>query len=170
MMEDNNEARTSIERRDFLMAAAAAAAAAAGAVHPLHLEASDSVFPRGMEQEAASLIQLSQGEHPALVFQAYPGGTGSLMEKLWREHGHRMFDRSPIRIRPWRGAVPTNEEDIAFLPVHRLSALVRSRRISSVDLTEIYLDRIKRYDPILLCAVTILELSLIHISEPTRPY
>ena len=81
-MEDNNEARTSIERRDFLMAAAAAAAAAAGAVHPLHLEASDSVFPRGMEQEAASLIQLSQGEHPALVFQAYPGGTGSLMEKL----------------------------------------------------------------------------------------
>ena len=114
MVGDKNEARTGIERRDFLTAAAAAAAAAA--VHPLALEASDPAFPRWItqEQEAASLIQLNQGEHPALVFQAYPGGTGSLMEKLWREHGHRMFDRSPIRIRPWRGAVPTNEEDIAF--------------------------------------------------------
>ena len=157
MMGEKNRPPSGIERRDFLKAAAAAAAA--GAVHPLALEGSDPSFPRWVEQEqeAASPIQLGQGEHPALVFQAYPGGTGSLMEKLWREHGPRMFDRPAIRVRPWRGPVPTNEEDIAFLPVHRLSALVRSRRISSVDLTEIYLDRIKRYDPILLCAVTILE-------------
>ena len=142
MMGEKNRPPSGIERRDFLKAAAAAAAA--GAVHPLALEASDPSFPRWVEQEqeAASSIQLGQGEHPALVFQAYPGGTGSLMEKLWREHGPRMFDRPAIRVRPWRGSVPTNEEDIAFLPVHRLSALVRSRRISSVDLTEIYLDRI----------------------------
>ncbi|HIB08323.1 MAG TPA: hypothetical protein EYO20_00430, partial [Gemmatimonadetes bacterium] len=155
-MGENNETRSGIERRDFLMAAAAAAA---GAVHPLALEALDPTFSRWIEQqqEAAPPIPLGQGEHPALVFQAYPGGTGSLMEKLWREHGPRMFERSPIRVLPWRGVVPESEEDIAFLPVHRLSALMRARRISSVDLTEIYLDRIKRYDPILLCAVTILE-------------
>jgi Asp-tRNA(Asn)/Glu-tRNA(Gln) amidotransferase A subunit family amidase len=38
-----------------------------------------------------------------------------------------------------------------------LGALLKERKISSVDLTKIYLDRMKRYDPILLCAVTILE-------------
>jgi Asp-tRNA(Asn)/Glu-tRNA(Gln) amidotransferase A subunit family amidase len=102
-------------------------------------------------------VPLGQGEHPALVFQAYPGGTGSLVEKLWREHGPAMFERTPIDIPAWPGPVPTNEVDVAFLPVHRLSALVRDGHISSVDLTEIYLERIKRYDPVLLCAVSILE-------------
>ncbi|HJO29662.1 MAG TPA: amidase, partial [Acidobacteriota bacterium] len=41
--------------------------------------------------------------------------------------------------------------------MHRLSALIRDRHLSPIDLTEIYLDRIKRFDPVLLCAVTILE-------------
>ena len=68
-----------------------------------------------------------------------------------------MFERTPIDIPQWPGPVPSNEEDVAFLPVHRLSALVRDGHISSVDLTEIYLERIKRYDPVLLCAVSILQ-------------
>jgi Asp-tRNA(Asn)/Glu-tRNA(Gln) amidotransferase A subunit family amidase len=46
---------------------------------------------------------------------------------------------------------------VAFLPVHRLAALLRGRHISPTELTEIYLERMKRYDPVLLCAVTILE-------------
>jgi Asp-tRNA(Asn)/Glu-tRNA(Gln) amidotransferase A subunit family amidase len=53
--------------------------------------------------------------------------------------------------------VPTNPEDIAFLPAHRLSALIKARRISSRQLTELYLERLKRLNPTLLCAVTIME-------------
>jgi Asp-tRNA(Asn)/Glu-tRNA(Gln) amidotransferase A subunit family amidase len=53
--------------------------------------------------------------------------------------------------------VPSSEEDVAFLPAHRLAALVRERHISSVELTEIYLARLRRYDPMLLFAVSILE-------------
>ena len=79
------------------------------------------------------------------------------MEKLFAEHGARLFERTPIAVEPWEGSVPTDETDVAFLPVHRLAALLRAGQVSSVELTEIYLDRLKRYDPLLLFAVTILE-------------
>jgi Asp-tRNA(Asn)/Glu-tRNA(Gln) amidotransferase A subunit family amidase len=147
-----------LERRDFLKAAAAAAAT--GAVTPAALWAGEpgavAAVLRQQRQEAPS-IPLGNGEPPALQFQAYPGGTGALMEKLFAEHGSRLFERTPIEVEPWRGAIPGNEADIAFLPVHRLAALIRGRHLSSVELTEIYLDRMKRYDPTLLFAVTILE-------------
>lgn len=79
------------------------------------------------------------------------------MERLWGERGQRAFTRTEIDIEPWRGSVPDNEEDLAFLPVSRLAALLRSRRVTATELTEIYLERLRRYDPVLLCAVTILE-------------
>jgi Asp-tRNA(Asn)/Glu-tRNA(Gln) amidotransferase A subunit family amidase len=53
--------------------------------------------------------------------------------------------------------VPTNDEDIAFLPAHRLSALLKARKITSTRLTRIYLQRLQRLNPTLLCAVTIME-------------
>ena len=145
-----------IERRDFLKAAAAVAAT--GAVSPSSLYAADPELVQAVIQERQEdpPRPLGQGEPPALQFQAYPGGTGALMEKLWREYDGNPFQRNPIAIDPWEGPTPTNEEDIAFLPVHRLAALIRERRMSSVELTELYLERLKRYDPVLLFAVTIL--------------
>ena len=71
--------------------------------------------------------------------------------------GGNPFQRSEIDLERWSGPVPTSEEDLAFLPVHRLSALIRTRQVSSSELTEVYLDRLNRLDPVLLCAVTILE-------------
>ena len=91
------------------------------------------------------------------TFQPYPGGTGALMEKLINERGAAAFKRSVFTVPRWSGAVPTSEEDLAFLPAHRLSALLKERKITSTQITKIYLDRIKRYDPVLLCAVTIME-------------
>jgi Asp-tRNA(Asn)/Glu-tRNA(Gln) amidotransferase A subunit family amidase len=145
-----------IERRDFLKAAAAVAAT--GAVSPSSLYAADPELVQAVIQERQEdpPRPLGQGEPPALQFQAYPGGTGALMEKLWREYNGNPFQRNPIAIDPWEGPTPTDEEDIAFLPVHRLAALIRERRMSSVELTELYLERLKRYDPVLLFAVTIL--------------
>ena len=153
-----------IERRHFL--AAAAAAAATGALKPGVL---DGVAPSvrtparpataiaQQRQEPPPPVPLGNGEPPALQFQAYPGGTGALMEKLWRDTGGNPFERTDIDLERWSGPVPTSEEDLAFLPVHRLSALIRTRQVSSSELTEVYLDRLKRLDPVLLCAVTILE-------------
>ena len=50
-----------------------------------------------------------------------------------------------------------NEEDLAFATVGQLGELVRTRQISSVELTRIYLRRLKRYGPQLECTVTLTE-------------
>ena len=49
---------------------------------------------------------------------------------------------------------PTNLEDAAFWPVTHLAALIRTRQVTSVELTRMYLDRLRRYDPMLECVVT----------------
>ena len=161
-----------MRRRGFLKVAAAATAA--GAMDPRALMAAPGATdgagdgapgasaplqgrdsPRD-PQEQEEVIGLRNGEPPALQFQAYPGGTGALLEKYWRA-GTNPFERHPIEIEPWRGTVPSSEEEVAFLPVHRLAALVRERLVSPTELFDIYMERMKRYDPVLLCAVTILE-------------
>ena len=58
---------------------------------------------------------------------------------------------------PATAAAPANLEDLAFLSVMELGALVRSKRISSVALTGMYLARLKRYDPLLHFVVTLTE-------------
>jgi Asp-tRNA(Asn)/Glu-tRNA(Gln) amidotransferase A subunit family amidase len=50
---------------------------------------------------------------------------------------------------------PETDEDLAFLPAHRLAALLRARAVSSVELTRMYLARLRRFDPILSCVVTL---------------
>ncbi len=102
-------------------------------------------------------VPLGNGEAPALQFQPYPGGTGAMMEKLARERGRAAFERSEFVVDPWRGAVPSSADDLAFLPAHRLAALIKARKVTSTQLTDIYLTRLKRLNAVLLCAVTIME-------------
>jgi Asp-tRNA(Asn)/Glu-tRNA(Gln) amidotransferase A subunit family amidase len=53
--------------------------------------------------------------------------------------------------------VPSNLEELAFRPVTDLASLIKSRRISSVELTNMYLDRLRGYDPKLHCVITLTE-------------
>jgi Asp-tRNA(Asn)/Glu-tRNA(Gln) amidotransferase A subunit family amidase len=46
-------------------------------------------------------------------------------------------------------------DDLAFLPVTALAALVQKREVSSTDLTKMYLDRLEKYGPKLNCVVTL---------------
>ena len=150
-----------IERRRFL--GMAAAGVAAGGLRPEIVVGEERRLPAGaaarllQEAQEPELPPLGNGEPPATQFQAYPGGTGSLLEKLWRDAGGSPFERHEIEIGHWPGPAPTDPREIAFLPAHRLGALIRERKITSEELTEIYLDRMKRHDPTLLCAVSILE-------------
>ena len=52
---------------------------------------------------------------------------------------------------------PSNLEDAAYWPVTQLAELIRTKQVKSVELTEMYLARMKRLNPKLLCAVTITE-------------
>ncbi|HZD93399.1 MAG TPA: amidase, partial [Candidatus Sulfotelmatobacter sp.] len=53
------------------------------------------------------------------------------------------------------GATPKNLEDVAFYSVRQLAELVRTKRVSSVDLTTMYMERLKRYDPLLKFMITL---------------
>ncbi len=50
-----------------------------------------------------------------------------------------------------------SDEDLAFLPVTQLAELLRTRQVSSVDLTKLYLARLRKYDELLKCVVTLTE-------------
>lgn len=53
--------------------------------------------------------------------------------------------------------LPQREEDIAFAPVTKLSRWIERRELSSVDLTRLYLERLKRIGPELECIITLTE-------------
>src|SRR4029077_14095776 len=53
------------------------------------------------------------------------------------------------------GAAPKNLEDVAFYSVRQLAELVRTKKVSSVDLTGMYMERLKRYDPLLKFMITL---------------
>jgi Asp-tRNA(Asn)/Glu-tRNA(Gln) amidotransferase A subunit family amidase len=59
--------------------------------------------------------------------------------------------------RPDRVPDPSRPPDVAFASVLELGALLRDRSVTSVQLTELYLDRLRRFDDELLCVVTLTE-------------
>ena len=52
---------------------------------------------------------------------------------------------------------PTSEEDLAFAPVTLLAHLLKSKQVTSLELTKLCLARLKKYDPILKCVITFTE-------------
>ena len=89
---------------------------------------------------------LSNGDMPALQFNpALPG-----MRFSREQRPFKMSDSGQVR-------APSNLEEAAFWPVTRLSRLLESRQITSLELTEMYLARLKRYDPKLECVITLTE-------------
>ena len=53
------------------------------------------------------------------------------------------------------GSLPSSDADIAFAPVTRLSRWIETRKLTSERLTNIYLDRLQRFDPKLRCVITL---------------
>ncbi len=53
------------------------------------------------------------------------------------------------------GPLPSNDADIAFAPVTKLSRWIEQRKLASTRLTQIYLKRIQEFDPKLRCVITL---------------
>jgi len=53
--------------------------------------------------------------------------------------------------------LPDDLNEVAFYNIPQLASLIQSRKITSTELTELYLGRLKKYNPILQCAITITE-------------
>jgi Asp-tRNA(Asn)/Glu-tRNA(Gln) amidotransferase A subunit family amidase len=52
---------------------------------------------------------------------------------------------------------PANLEDVAFWPIRNLAELIRTKQVTSLELTEMYLTRLHRYQPKLNFVVTFLD-------------
>jgi Asp-tRNA(Asn)/Glu-tRNA(Gln) amidotransferase A subunit family amidase len=96
--------------------------------------------------EALRAVPLANHVPPALTFLPAP----------WLPPGRP--DRGTVEpISPAAPRKPDADEDLAFLPVTALAALLRNRQVSSTELTRLYLGRLKKYDPALHCVVTLTE-------------
>lgn len=66
--------------------------------------------------------------------------------------------QSPIIWRLPQGVkIPANRQDLAFYSVAELASLLQNRRITSLELTKLYLDRLKKYGDTLECVVSLTE-------------
>ena len=67
-------------------------------------------------------------------------------------------ERKPLKISKASDVqIPSNFEDLAFYPVTALAQLIKSRKVTSTQLTQLYLNRLKKYGPHLECVVTLTE-------------
>lgn len=100
---------------------------------------------QAQQQKLNSLraVKVDYGMPPALVFNPTPG---KLHEGEVRRGTIHVPERDIRR--------PQSDDDLAFLPVTSLARLIRSKQISSVELTRCYLERLHQLDKVLLCVVT----------------
>jgi Amidase len=63
----------------------------------------------------------------------------------------------PLRFSSPRVRRPANLEEVAFWPVTQLAQLIRTLQVTSVELTQMYLTRLHRYNDKRNCVVTLLD-------------
>jgi Asp-tRNA(Asn)/Glu-tRNA(Gln) amidotransferase A subunit family amidase len=91
-------------------------------------------------------ITLENSVTPSLIFNPLPQGFYPIQEQKPLDWG------LPATVN-----LPEKENDIAYLPVHQLAVLIKSKKISSERLTKIYLDRVKTYSDTLQCLISLME-------------
>lgn len=55
--------------------------------------------------------------------------------------------------------IPKSTSELAFLPVYKLAVLIKNRKVTSMQLTELYLERLRTFSDTLQCTITLLESS-----------
>ncbi|HWI20135.1 MAG TPA: amidase [Vicinamibacterales bacterium] len=163
-----------MNRRRFfssLFAASAAApvlaqqASAPQRIDRLRLDAAESIFgvdfTEAEEQMALNSVNRNLASYEELRKLNIPLDTEPAVTFRPYLPGKKPTGRSTpgAKLKVTRPVVPNNltPEQIAFLPVTHLAVLIETKRITSTELTKIYLDRLKKYDPVLHCVVTLTE-------------
>ena len=80
---------------------------------------------------------------PAIVFNPIP--PGMVLPSILRGLSRHVPDVSR----------PSTNDALAFLPVTHLARLVETRQVTPSELTELYLSRLTKYDPLLHCVVSL---------------
>jgi Asp-tRNA(Asn)/Glu-tRNA(Gln) amidotransferase A subunit family amidase len=100
--------------------------------------------------ETLRKIDIPLDTEPAITFRPYL--PGKRPKPGVRQKTPRIATPMPaVRVNP------SSLDALAFLPVTTLSRLIATRQVSSLDLTKMYLERLKRYGEKLKCVVTLTE-------------
>ena len=139
-------------------------AAKVGAVTPEMVEAAEWVAGITLTPEERRNVAagLSQGRREDADLYAFPLGNDVPPALAFHPAAGlppSCEGRGQVRSIPLKDVAkkPDSEDDLAFLPVVRLAELLRTRQVTSLELTKLYLRRLKQYDPVLKFAVTITE-------------
>ena len=126
--------------------------AAALADVPLTAEQKKMMLGRleGQRESYAAIrkLKIPNSVAPAFIFDPLP--PGAKVDTAKKEPRYS----EPMVLEAW---AETNIENFAFLPVRELAELVRTRKVTSLALTQMYLARLKRYDSKLHFVVTLTE-------------
>ncbi|HTD22187.1 MAG TPA: amidase [Terriglobales bacterium] len=104
--------------------------------------------------DAVYALHIPNQVAPALVFDPVPSG---MKLSTLRQPMKLSSALNPHAPAVHTSAAPKDIEDVAFHSVPQLAELVRSKKVSSTALTQMYLERLKRYDPTLKFVITFTE-------------
>ena len=96
--------------------------------------------------KAIHKYELPNSVAPTLVFSPVPVGYNTPQQQY--ENVYNL---------PTEVIVPQNREELCFYSIGELAMLIKQQKITSTELTQLYINRLKKYDPELHCVVTLLE-------------
>jgi Asp-tRNA(Asn)/Glu-tRNA(Gln) amidotransferase A subunit family amidase len=111
----------------------------------------DGLVDQNGSMKAIRKLKLSNSVAPAFVFHPLPAAAA---------HEVRIPNQE-LAVAGWSPdatvSAPSSPEDLAFASVSELASLLRAGKVTSVALTQMYLDRLKRYDSKLHFVITLTE-------------
>jgi Asp-tRNA(Asn)/Glu-tRNA(Gln) amidotransferase A subunit family amidase len=91
-------------------------------------------------------VELSNDIPPAIIFNPIPVG----YEFPQQQRKIKFSSYKNVKM-------PADKNDLAFYSIGELAELIRTKQITSEELTKFFIDRLKKYDPQLHCVITITE-------------
>jgi Asp-tRNA(Asn)/Glu-tRNA(Gln) amidotransferase A subunit family amidase len=103
--------------------------------------------------DMAALLERRTGPH-TVALESTVAPFSRYDSVLPGQHAAAQRDRF-VRTNSDPGPLPSNDTDIAFAPVTKLSRWIEQRKLTSERLTHIYLNRIEQFDSKLRCVITL---------------
>jgi Asp-tRNA(Asn)/Glu-tRNA(Gln) amidotransferase A subunit family amidase len=98
------------------------------------------------DYQAIRKVNLDNSIPPAILFNPIP--VGMKFETRQKVLGFSYYSKVKM---------PAKIEDLAFYSIGELAHLIKSKKVTSLQLTQMYLERLKKFSPKLECVITLTE-------------
>ena len=91
-------------------------------------------------------VELKNSVPPSILFNPIPAGFKFPTDQKEIKFSDYSYSK-----------LPEDRNELAFFTIGDLAELIRTKQISSTELTKFFLERLRKYDPVLHCVITITE-------------